>query len=293
MAGLWAALAARTRLGWAIVTHAKSDLGAHDAFLTSHVLDLARGRPGAGVPVEVWVPDDAAGACVAKAVSNDNGRFEQPLLRRPDAQSGAYRLDFGVGALAGPETGGFLNSVSIDVHLANPDCHYHVPLIVAPWGYTTYRGAPPAHAPLATPPVYHADADHGDDTPPAKPPPAIGDPAVGVTTHVIDLARGVGAGNLRIDVTASKDGGQVGRAKSHRTTAEGRTVAWLVDPPDFEPGAYDLTFHIGDYYRAASTWDEPPFFPQARVRFHVGAPLSHHHIPLLIAPWGYSVYRGS
>ena len=281
--------------GWgrASVTQEKTDLGAHDAFLTSHILNLATGRPGADVSVDVWSTDDAGETNVAHALSNADGRFDQPLLRRPDAPATTYRLDFDVDGIAGPTVGGFFERVSVDVHLAEPGAHYHVPLIVAPWGYSTYRGAPPAHAPTATPPIFHADPNFDDDPLPAKPPPAGGDTSVGVTTHVIDLARGVGAGNLQIDIIKLKDGAPVGGPFSHRTTAEGRTVDWLVDPSEFEPGAYELVFHIGDYYRAVSTWDEPPFFPQARVRFHVDAPLTHHHIPLLIAPWGYSVYRGS
>ena len=72
----------------------------------------------------------------------------------------------------------------------------------------------------------------------------------------------------------SDDAGRTAALTSHRTTSEGRTVDWLVDPSDFEPGAYELIFHLGDYYRAASTWDEPPFFPEARVRFRVDAPLT-------------------
>ena len=275
------------------MTQEKTDLGAHDAFLTSHVLNLATGRPGADVAVEVRTADADNKSSAVQALSNANGRFDQPLLRRSDAQATTYRLDFDVGGIAGPAVGGFLNQVSVDVHLADPGAHYHVPLIVAPWGYSTYRGAPPAHAPPATPPFFHTAANQGADTRSAKPPPAAGDAAVGVTTHVIDLARGVGAGDLQIDVTAPGDSDQVGGPRSHRTTAEGRTVDWLVEPSDFEAGGYELVFHLGDYYRAVSTWDEPPFFPQARVRFHVDAPLTHHHIPVLIAPWGYSVYRGS
>ena len=280
-------------MGRATVTQENADLRTQNAFLTSHVLDLATGRPGADVPLQVWATGDGDGSCVARARSNGDGRFEKPLLCRPDAPATTYRLDFEIGESIGRSTGGFLDIISIDVHLADPDVHYHVPLIVAPWGYTTYRGAPPAHAPVASPPDFRVDRNLAPDTPSAKPPPASGDTATGVTTHVIDLARGVGAGGLQIDVSLVDDKGRSTALNSHNTTPEGRTVDWLVAPPDFSPGVYELTFHIGDYYSAVSSWDEPPFFPVARVRFRVDEPLTHHHIPLLIAPWGYSVYRGS
>ena len=112
--------------------------------LTTHVLDTAQGRPGAGIRVELY----AAGAerrLAATACTNDDGRCAAPLLQGEAFRTGQWELVFHVGeyfagaGLTLPEPP-FLNRVTIAFGMA-VDAHYHVPLLVSPWSYTTYRGS--------------------------------------------------------------------------------------------------------------------------------------------------------
>ncbi len=112
--------------------------------LTTHVLDTAQGRPGAGIRVDLFALDGGR-RHVASAVTNDDGRCEAPLLADEDFRPGTYELVFAVGAYfraAGLAAGEppFLDEVPIRVTFAE-DAHYHVPLLVSPWSYTTYRGS--------------------------------------------------------------------------------------------------------------------------------------------------------
>lgn len=108
--------------------------------LTTHVLDTAHGRPAAGMAVRLLKD----GGQVAGAVTNRDGRCDGPLLAQLEA--GAYRLEFEVGTyfrdlgldLPSPA---FLETVVIDFGVADPDAHYHVPLLVSPFAYSTYRGS--------------------------------------------------------------------------------------------------------------------------------------------------------
>ncbi|NKC14004.1 MAG: hydroxyisourate hydrolase [Gammaproteobacteria bacterium] len=115
------------------------------AGLTTHVLDTAQGRPAAGVRVRLY----GAGGdheLLREATTNAHGRLDQPLLAPGEVKVGRYRLVFDIGAyfagssltLADPP---FLDEVTIAFAIAEPGAHYHVPLLVAPWGYTTYRGS--------------------------------------------------------------------------------------------------------------------------------------------------------
>lgn len=112
--------------------------------LTTHVLDTASGRPGAGIVVELYRLDDAR-TLLNSTVTNADGRADAPLLDEADWQPGSYELQFAVGGyFAGqqrdlPEPP-FLNDVVIRFAMA-ADEHYHVPLLVSPWSYSTYRGS--------------------------------------------------------------------------------------------------------------------------------------------------------
>lgn len=119
--------------------------------LTTHVLDTAHGRPAAGVPVRLFGrPIGASGAgeevLLAEALTNQDGRCDQPLLAPGAVRPGAYRLEFRIadyfraqGArLADPP---FLDVISIVFAVADQTAHYHVPLLVSPFGYSTYRGS--------------------------------------------------------------------------------------------------------------------------------------------------------
>jgi 5-hydroxyisourate hydrolase len=109
--------------------------------LTTHVLDTANGCPAAGVRVRLF----HQGALLGEGATNADGRC--PGLTGDGAlQRGAYRLEFAVGgyfrgrgtALPDPP---FLDVIAIDFSVADPSAHYHVPLLVSPFGYSTYRGS--------------------------------------------------------------------------------------------------------------------------------------------------------
>jgi 5-hydroxyisourate hydrolase len=103
--------------------------------LTTHVLDVAQGRPAAGVSVELW----RDGRLVTSATTNADGRCDAPLVAQGALMEGEYELRFGVGAYYG-ETA-FLDVVPVRFRVADPAQKYHVPLLVSPWSYSTYRGS--------------------------------------------------------------------------------------------------------------------------------------------------------
>ena len=111
--------------------------------LSTHVLDTAHGRPAAGIRVELY---DGGGELVAERLTNADGRTDAPLLVDATYRPGAYELRFHVAAyfraagVALPDPP-FLDVVPIRFALAEPDGHYHVPLLVSPWSYGTYRGS--------------------------------------------------------------------------------------------------------------------------------------------------------
>jgi 5-hydroxyisourate hydrolase len=111
--------------------------------LSTHVLDTAQGRPAAGMAVRLTHSD---GSLLKSLVLNADGRSDGPLLQGEDLVAGAYRLSFDVAdyfrsqgvALPDPP---FLDVVHLDFGVADPSGKYHVPLLVSPWSYTTYRGS--------------------------------------------------------------------------------------------------------------------------------------------------------
>ena len=112
--------------------------------LTTHVLDTARGVPGGGIAISLYALDGER-RLLTRTVTNDDGRTDEPLLGDASFAGGRYELEFSVGAyfrdaglaLAEPP---FLDDVVIRVALAD-DGDYHVPLLVSPWSYSTYRGS--------------------------------------------------------------------------------------------------------------------------------------------------------
>ncbi|MEO7794382.1 MAG: hydroxyisourate hydrolase [Thermoanaerobaculia bacterium] len=106
--------------------------------VTTHVLDLASGRPAAGMTVVLErVGADGAPEPIATARTDDNGRVA--ALGPETLPVGTYRLRFDTGGHHGGN--GFFPEVAIAFELADPEQHYHVPLLLAPWSYTTYRGS--------------------------------------------------------------------------------------------------------------------------------------------------------
>ena len=104
--------------------------------LTTHVLDTARGKPGAGVRIELYAGD---GTKLADVRTNADGRTDAPLLDGDRFRAGTYQLVFHMGAYFGGE--GFLDIVPVRFRVADAGVHYHVPLLCTPWSYTTYRGS--------------------------------------------------------------------------------------------------------------------------------------------------------
>jgi 5-hydroxyisourate hydrolase len=113
--------------------------------LTTHVLDTVRGRPAAGVGIALFRAD-AGTDVIVTAVTNQDGRCDKPLLEGAAFTAGRYQLVFQAGAYfagSGLAAGDlpFLDEVVIRFGIAAPDQHYHVPLLLSPYGYTTYRGS--------------------------------------------------------------------------------------------------------------------------------------------------------
>jgi 5-hydroxyisourate hydrolase len=111
--------------------------------LTTHVLDTAHGMPAAGIAVVLC---DADGNEVAHATTNADGRLDGPILEGEAFRPGAYTLEFEAGdyfrrlGVDLPEPA-FLDTIVIAFGIADVEAHYHVPLLVSPYGYTTYRGS--------------------------------------------------------------------------------------------------------------------------------------------------------
>jgi 5-hydroxyisourate hydrolase len=114
--------------------------------LTTHVLDTMGGRPGAGLVVELFRVEGEARRLLRRQTTNDDGRTSAPLLAGSHFLRGTYELVFHVGAyfrergvaLTEPA---FLEQVPVRFGIADPARHYHVPLLVSPYGYSTYRGS--------------------------------------------------------------------------------------------------------------------------------------------------------
>jgi 5-hydroxyisourate hydrolase len=113
--------------------------------LTTHVLDTSRGKPAAGLALSIRRAE-AHGPVLAALVTNADGRCDRPLLEGASMQVGVYDLAFEAGAyfdaagLSLPEPK-FLDRVVIRFGIADANAHYHVPLLLSPFGYSTYRGS--------------------------------------------------------------------------------------------------------------------------------------------------------
>ena len=112
--------------------------------LTTHVLDIAHGRPAAGLRIELYGDGEETPLSVAE--TNADGRCPAPLLEGTAFRAGCYELVFHAGdylrrlGMELPEPP-FLDRVVIRFGIADPDEHYHVPLLLSPFGYSTYRGS--------------------------------------------------------------------------------------------------------------------------------------------------------
>ncbi|MGH2560240.1 MAG: hydroxyisourate hydrolase [Thermomicrobiales bacterium] len=114
--------------------------------MTTHVLDTAQGRPAAGMAIQLWRVDGNQASLLNEAITSDDGRVDSPLLEGEAFTVGAYQLVFAVADYFADQTVSvadppFLDVVTIRFSVANAGDHYHVPLLVSPWAYSTYRGS--------------------------------------------------------------------------------------------------------------------------------------------------------
>jgi 5-hydroxyisourate hydrolase len=117
------------------------------AGVTTHVLDVTSGRPADGVRLELYeLAGGSARNLIAEVMTNADGRTDNPLMNADQARAGQFELIFHAGdyfrrrraELADPP---FLDIIPIRFGVSDPQAHYHVPLLVSPWSYSTYRGS--------------------------------------------------------------------------------------------------------------------------------------------------------
>ena len=114
--------------------------------LSTHVLDTVSGKPAAGVKVVLKELGSSAEALLKETVTNADGRTDAPLLGGGPLRIGSYEIAFHIGAYfaahdAATSRPPFLDVVPIRFAIAEPEGHYHVPLLASPWAYSTYRGS--------------------------------------------------------------------------------------------------------------------------------------------------------
>ena len=116
----------------------------------------------------------------------------------------------------------------------------------------------------------------------------------GLTTHVLDTARGRPAAGMALELAQLGENGRRRLLKSVRTNAEGRTDEPLLSEEESARGYYEILFEVGEYFAGrAEAGDELPFLDRVPLRFGISNPSAHYHVPLLVSPWSYSTYRGS
>ena len=115
-------------------------------YLTTHVLDTARGLPAAGIKIALYRVTGNSHKKIAEAETNEDGRTDSPILPEDKFKTGSYELIFFAGdylrttGQAGDEPL-FLDNVPIRFGISDAGAHYHVPLLLSPYGYSTYRGS--------------------------------------------------------------------------------------------------------------------------------------------------------
>ena len=114
--------------------------------LTTHILDTTRGQPAAGVRLELFAFEGGERQRLREVTTNRDGRTDEPLLDGDAMRAGRFEILFHVGgyfdnAQGSVPNGGFLDQVPVRFTITDPSRHYHVPLLVSPWSYTTYRGS--------------------------------------------------------------------------------------------------------------------------------------------------------
>jgi 5-hydroxyisourate hydrolase len=115
-------------------------------YLTTHVLDTAKGCPAAGLKITLYRVAGDTRETIAETVTNEDGRTDSPILPVEVFKTGTYELVFLAGDYlrASGQAGEdplFLDEVPIRFGMSDPEAHYHVPLLLSPYGYSTYRGS--------------------------------------------------------------------------------------------------------------------------------------------------------
>lgn len=115
-------------------------------YLTTHILDTARGCPAEGIRIALYRVSGNSHRKIAEVVTNADGRTEEPILAAKAFKTGSYELIFFAGDYlrnTGQATEDilFLDAIPIRFGMNDPDAHYHVPLLLSPYGYSTYRGS--------------------------------------------------------------------------------------------------------------------------------------------------------
>lgn len=122
------------------------EINMSSGFLTTHVLDTATGLPAAGLMIELFAVEDGRRVKVTERVTNSDGRTDTPILSADDFSLGTFELVFHAGDYL-KSTGAvlpdplFLDVIPIRFGVSDPASHYHVPLLLSPYGYSTYRGS--------------------------------------------------------------------------------------------------------------------------------------------------------
>jgi len=113
--------------------------------LTTHVLDIYSGKPGKGIKVDLYYIQNEKREKINSIILNDDGRTDKPLIEGSNFKEGKYEIIFFVGdyfnKIAKTSNIPFLDDVVIKFGISNSKEHYHVPLLVSPWSYSTYRGS--------------------------------------------------------------------------------------------------------------------------------------------------------
>ncbi len=117
-----------------------------DGYLTTHVLDTARGCPAEGIKIALYRVSGNSHRKIAEATTNVDGRTEEPILSQKKFKVGSYEMIFFCGDYLETtnlvsENVKFLDQVPIRFGITDDSQHYHVPLLLSPYGYTTYRGS--------------------------------------------------------------------------------------------------------------------------------------------------------
>ena len=114
-----------------------------------------------------------------------------------------------------------------------------------------------------------------------------------LTTHVLNTAHGLPAAGMTVELF-SIDGETRTLVKTVTTNSNGRCAEPMLDGEAFRVGAWELVFHVADYFISLGVeLPDPPFLDRVTLRFGIADSAEHYHVPLLVSPWSYSTYRGS